>query len=312
MSDNDWLKYNASEYTVNGVTYRNLEAQVLKNKEDIENITDLSEEVANLETAVAGKQDTLVSGTNIKTVNSNSLLGSGNVSIPTIPSGGADGQVLKKTSNSDYDVGWEDESGGGGGSTKYHTFNSDLIKYRNGMAYAASLSGTDTAQTLYEEFTNGDTVVLIDSVGVIAFVNKASYNSGTDTYTVDVHGFATYFDYTPPHQFYGQVTSASQTFSDNNWFDLNTDKWVTRTIILPAADWVSGGGGTYIDQQVTCTGMTTGATVWVSPVPTQTSTEDYAQYKIICTAQSAGYLTFTSYQTTVPTNDISVNVVFKR
>lgn len=36
MSDNDWLKYNSSEYTVNGITYRNLEAQVLKNKEDIE------------------------------------------------------------------------------------------------------------------------------------------------------------------------------------------------------------------------------------------------------------------------------------
>lgn len=36
--------------------------------------------------AIGGKQDTLVSGTNIKTVNNNSLLGSGNVSIavPTI------------------------------------------------------------------------------------------------------------------------------------------------------------------------------------------------------------------------------------
>lgn len=33
--------------------------------------------------ALAGKQDTLVSGQNIKTVNGNSLLGSGNVSIPT-------------------------------------------------------------------------------------------------------------------------------------------------------------------------------------------------------------------------------------
>ena len=36
---------------------------------------------------VSGKQDTLVSGTNIKTVNNNSLLGSGNI---TIEGGGTD------------------------------------------------------------------------------------------------------------------------------------------------------------------------------------------------------------------------------
>jgi hypothetical protein len=34
-------------------------------------------------TAMSGKQDTLVSGTNIKTINNTSLLGSGNISTPT-------------------------------------------------------------------------------------------------------------------------------------------------------------------------------------------------------------------------------------
>ena len=38
-------------------------------------------DIENVETAVADKQDTLVSGTNIKTVNGNSLLGSGNIEI---------------------------------------------------------------------------------------------------------------------------------------------------------------------------------------------------------------------------------------
>ena len=38
-------------------------------------------DIENVETAVAGKQNTLVSGTNIKTVNGNSLLGSGNIEI---------------------------------------------------------------------------------------------------------------------------------------------------------------------------------------------------------------------------------------
>jgi hypothetical protein len=38
-------------------------------------------------TALATKQDTLVSGTNIKTINSTSLLGSGNIAVVTSPSG---------------------------------------------------------------------------------------------------------------------------------------------------------------------------------------------------------------------------------
>lgn len=61
-------------------------------------------------------QPKLVSGTNIKTVNSNSLLGSGNVAIHEVPSGGTSGQVLAKNSNTDYDLKWVNQSGGGGGT----------------------------------------------------------------------------------------------------------------------------------------------------------------------------------------------------
>lgn len=55
------------------------------------------------------KQDTLVSGTNIKTVNGQSLLGSGN--LAAIPTGGAAGKALVKASASDYDVTWGDAGG---------------------------------------------------------------------------------------------------------------------------------------------------------------------------------------------------------
>jgi len=44
-------------------------------------------------TALATKQDTLVSGTNIKTVNSTSILGSGNISIPTTSPSGVSGAI---------------------------------------------------------------------------------------------------------------------------------------------------------------------------------------------------------------------------
>lgn len=42
--------------------------------------------ITGLTTALSGKQDTLTSGTTIKTVNSNSLLGSGNISVGTVTS----------------------------------------------------------------------------------------------------------------------------------------------------------------------------------------------------------------------------------
>jgi len=53
-------------------------------------------------------QEKLVSGTNIKTVNGNSILGSGNVTIHNVPSGGTAGQVLTKQSDTDNDTDWED------------------------------------------------------------------------------------------------------------------------------------------------------------------------------------------------------------
>lgn len=99
--------------TINGKEYRNLQEQVQKNMEDIDKIkkgggidvytkeeslnifqTKIGMELyatqqqlnlniaateARTDLLLANKQDTLVSGTNIKTVNGNSLLGSGNI-----------------------------------------------------------------------------------------------------------------------------------------------------------------------------------------------------------------------------------------
>lgn len=99
--------------TINGKTYRNLQEQVEENVKDIEDLQDrpisyskeesdakfqtkigmalyATQQQLNLNIAateartdllLANKQDTLVSGTNIKTVNGNSLVGSGNIQI---------------------------------------------------------------------------------------------------------------------------------------------------------------------------------------------------------------------------------------
>jgi Protein of unknown function (DUF2793) len=58
-------------------------------------------------TALAGKQTTLVSGTNLKSVNGASLLGAGNLAIAGLPAGGALGQALVKTASGDFATGWE-------------------------------------------------------------------------------------------------------------------------------------------------------------------------------------------------------------
>ena len=109
--------------------------------------------------------------------------------------------------------------------------------------------------------------------------------------------------------------NASDVWATYSSTPMTSSDWGSETVVLLSTGWVSGGGGTLISQTVNITGnpiMSSSSTVWVSPLNTQGSTEDYAKYQIICTAQGTGTLTFTSYQTEVPANNISVNVVWKR
>lgn len=65
--------------------------------------------IGKIKTALGLKQDTLVSGTNIKTVNNQSLLGSGNIAISggsSLPSGGSINDVLVKNSGHEGDLAW--------------------------------------------------------------------------------------------------------------------------------------------------------------------------------------------------------------
>lgn len=83
--------------------------QTLDNQSIQAHITDAESDISDINTALSGKQATLVSGTNIKTVNGQSLLGSGN--LAAIPTGGAAGKALVKASATNYDVTWGDAGG---------------------------------------------------------------------------------------------------------------------------------------------------------------------------------------------------------
>ena len=54
------------------------------------------------------KQDTLISGINIKSINGSSLLGSGDMTVSGVPTGGTTGQLLSKNSDTNFDVEWAD------------------------------------------------------------------------------------------------------------------------------------------------------------------------------------------------------------
>lgn len=310
MSNNDWLKYNASEYQVGDKVYRNLEAQVLKNMEDIEamDVSGLQEDVAQLQEDVAGKQDELTAGSNITITdegvisaeNTTYSAGSG-ISISAanqisatavgLPSGGTTGQVLKKTTNSDFACEWENESGGGGSDKiEVYSFSSGFVAHRSGLPANASLPVGVTAEDIYDAYTAGKAVVLIDSAGIVAFVVNATESSGV--YTVNVRGYGSYHDTLDPvipYQFYGRVNSESQTFTVTHFFDVQTRR-NTATIVIAAADWQSAGGGEFYDCHKACSGMTSTAAVYASAIPSQMYTA--ADYGIIATNQYTDYIDF--------------------
>lgn len=101
--------------------------------------------ITGLQTALDAKQDDLVSGTNIKTVKSTSLLGSGDISINEPPAGGTTGQLLTKDTNTDYDYSW--------GSIK--TVKSTSLLGAGDIAINEPPAGGTTGQVLTKD-TNTD------------------------------------------------------------------------------------------------------------------------------------------------------------
>lgn len=76
-----------SQYFRGDKTFQTLDKNAV-GLSNVDDTSDINKPVSTLQaSAIALKQDTLVSGTNIKTINSNSLLGSGDLTISASPSG---------------------------------------------------------------------------------------------------------------------------------------------------------------------------------------------------------------------------------
>lgn len=150
------------------------------------------------QSALSGKQDKLVSGTNIKTVNSNSLVGSGNVSVGTITSvettagahsaidvssGAANFNVPTKTSHLTNDSGF--------------TTNTGTITE---VTAGSGLSGGGTSGAVTLNHSNSVTAGTIGSSsetsGATVSIPYATYDSnghitGKGTHTHTITGFLT-------------------------------------------------------------------------------------------------------------------------
>ena len=113
--------------------------------------TDVQSAIEELDTGASGKQDTLVSGTNIKTVNSTTLLGSGNLAVGDVTLTGT--ETLTNKTLTGYT------------ETQYSLTGTDLA-VSNGTVQYKTLSGNTT-------FTES----LADGQGVILMLNPSTFTT---------------------------------------------------------------------------------------------------------------------------------------
>lgn len=143
-----------------------------------------------LQNALNAKQDTLVSGTNIKTINTNSILGSGDLSVHDLPTGGTEGQILAKNSATNYDTTWIDNYT----STVQHTVKLAESINIGQAVYVSSANGTNIIVSKADnstEATSSKTMGLLAFTGATnatGFVVTEGLLAGLDTSAANAAG----------------------------------------------------------------------------------------------------------------------------
>ena len=180
LSTGDWTNFNNKQnLLVSGTNIKTLEGQSLLGSgnidltksdvglSNVDNTSDINKPISTAtQTALNAKQDTLVSGTNIKTINGTSVLGSGNITTPsgTITSITASTPLTGGTITSTGTIGISDAAADGitkGAATfTASDFNSTSgvisIDYANGQEATGSTKGFLTAAnwTLFNDKQN--------------------------------------------------------------------------------------------------------------------------------------------------------------
>ena len=163
---------------------------------NVDNTSDLSKPISTAtQTALNAKQDTLVSGTNIKTVNSTSLLGSGNIATGTVTSITASSPLTGGTITSSGSIGISDAAADGvtkGAATfAAADFNSATgvisLDYTNGQKASASQPGFLSAA----DWSTFNTKPSTDTMVFSSAPNSGHTNTGGTTAYWSISGSQT-------------------------------------------------------------------------------------------------------------------------
>lgn len=237
----------------------------------VENLEECCEDVNE---ALAGKQDVLESGENIKTINGESVLGSGNIEIQ---GGGGDTVSFTQTQQSGNELGTITINGTG--TNIYSPTETDptvpsWAKASTKPSYTASEVGAvPTSRTVNGKALSSNITLSASDVGA-----QETLVSGTNIKTINNESLLGSGNITIQGGGGADVIQVSITVA--NW---NATTTCTKTV----------------------TGVTTSNSVIVSPAPS--SIADYVSAGVYCSAQAAGTLTFTASST--PTADLVVNVM---
>ena len=201
--------------------------------------TGLATLITKIQEADATKQDTLVSGTNIKTINNTSLLGSGNISTLTNPmsaagdiiyggsSGtptrlakGTAGQVLTMNSSATAPI-WTTPSGGGG----ITEISTQYIRITDLEAGVYKLTYNGTKYIYYAGTSSTSTHTVTGGAGaVVLTVSKYSttywhwwYINGTTSYATLYYGYT----YSSSGSTSSKSISSLKT-TDNNYYPIRS------------------------------------------------------------------------------------------
>jgi len=236
-------------------------------------------------------QETLVSGTNIKTIDGNSILGSGDLELSTYLT---------------YPNTWTTT-----GTTK--AFCDDIAADSSAVAGKAYL-GEVTLSDLPASMANAEIVVEIMS-GTTAN-NKVIVLTCTSGNTAPYRWQYTYWNngtnVSGWKGFQEELTSGTNIKTINSTSLLGSGNISVAQVSQPStmptlavADWVLDSGTNKYTQTVNVTGVTANNVVYVAPFPA--NADEYAQCNVIAVSQGAGTIGFQA--DVLPTNALGVNVV---
>lgn len=251
---------------------------------------------------IADKQDTLVSGETIKTVNNNTLLGSGNVSVQeTLVSGGNIKTVNNTSLLGSGNVAVQEQLVSG---TNIKTVNNTSLLGNGDVAVQETLVSGTNIKTINNQSLLGSGNIDIQGGGgggVSSVDTGVGLTGGPITSTGTIK--AKLKDETLASQASVVTNAADREYAITPDSDGNLAVNVPHPEIDTISVTLLSAGWTNSTQSVTAAGVTSANSVIVTPAPA--SIGDYAG--IYCTGQSTNSLTFRC--DTTPSSNITVNVM---